>query len=101
MIGFSEATPYSEPMLAAITDANIDVVRSATKLLIELKLIEMLSDNTIFMNEICLEAGVGEPKEYVLRKVLECVFEEGRGRCCRSADSHRDNNMKCDKYTEN
>ncbi len=54
---FSDTIPYSEPMLATITDTNIDVVRSAMKLFIELRMIEVLSDSTIFMNEVCKMLG--------------------------------------------
>lgn len=54
---FSDTIPYSESMLATITDTNIDVVRSAMSLFIELKMIDVLSDSTIFMNELCKMLG--------------------------------------------
>ena len=54
---FSDTIPYSESMLSTITDTNIDVVRSAMKLFIELKMIEVLSDSTIFMSEVCKMLG--------------------------------------------
>lgn len=54
---FSDTIPYSESMLATITDTNIDVVRSAMNLFIELKMIDVLSDSTIFMNEVCKMLG--------------------------------------------
>lgn len=49
---FSDTIPYNEDMLSTITDTNIDVVRSAMKLFIDLKMIEVLEDSTIFMAEI-------------------------------------------------
>jgi predicted phage replisome organizer len=49
---FSETIPYNEEMLAAITNTNIDIVRSATKLLHQLGMIEVLSDQTIYLTEV-------------------------------------------------
>jgi len=48
---FSETIPYDENMLATITRTNIDVVRSAMKVFISLGLVEILSDQTIFLQE--------------------------------------------------
>ena len=47
----SDTIPYNENMLAAITNTNIDIVRSAIKIFVELKMMEVLDDGTIFMNE--------------------------------------------------
>lgn len=49
---FSDAIPYNEKMLSTITDTNVDIVRSALKVLKELSLIEILDDQTLFMSEI-------------------------------------------------
>lgn len=49
---FSDTIPYNEQMLSTITNTNIDVVRSALKLLQELNIIEILDDHTIYMNEV-------------------------------------------------
>ncbi|BCK01630.1 phage replisome organizer N-terminal domain-containing protein [Anaerocolumna chitinilytica] len=49
---FSDTIPYNEQMLSTITNTNIDIVRSAMKVFTELKMIEILSDQTIFMAEI-------------------------------------------------
>lgn len=54
---FSDTIPYSEEMLAAITNTNIDVVRSAMALFVELKMIEILDDATIFMKEVTKMIG--------------------------------------------
>lgn len=54
---FSETIPYSEPMLATITDTNIDIVRSAMKIFIELGMIEVLDNMTIFMTEVAQMVG--------------------------------------------
>ena len=49
---FSDAIPYNEKMLSTITDTNVDIVRSALKVLKELSLIEILDDQTLYMSEI-------------------------------------------------
>lgn len=54
---FSETIPYNEKMLSVITNTNIDIVRSAMKVLIELKMIEILDDSTIYMSEVLKITG--------------------------------------------
>lgn len=49
---FSDTIPYDEKMLATITNTNVDIVRSAMKVFSQLKLIEMIDNDTIFMTEI-------------------------------------------------
>jgi predicted phage replisome organizer len=49
---FSETIPYNEQMLSVITDTNVDIVKSAMKVFIELNMIEIFDDNTIFMQEV-------------------------------------------------
>ena len=49
---FSDTIPYNEQMLSVITNTNIDVVRSAMKLFVELKMVEVLSDETIYVAEV-------------------------------------------------
>ena len=54
---FSETIPYNEKMLSVITNTNIDVVRSAMKVLAELKMVEILDDSTIYMSEVLKITG--------------------------------------------
>ena len=54
---FSETIPYNENMLSVITNTNIDIVRSAMKVLLELKMIEILDDSTIYMSEVLRITG--------------------------------------------
>lgn len=49
---FNDTIPYNENMLSTITNTNVDVVKSAMKIFLELKMIDMLADETIYMNEI-------------------------------------------------
>ena len=54
---FSETIPYNEKMLSVITNTNIDIVRSAMKVLLELKMVEILDDSTIYMSEVLKITG--------------------------------------------
>lgn len=49
---FNDTVPYNEAMLSTITNTNVDIVRSAMKIFTELKMIDMLEDKTIYMNEV-------------------------------------------------
>jgi len=49
---FNETIPYNEQMLSVITNTNIDIVRHAMKLFIELKMIDLFDDETIYMSEV-------------------------------------------------
>lgn len=49
---FSDTIPYSEDMLSTITRTNVDIVRSAIKIFSELKMIEVLDDGTLYLNEV-------------------------------------------------
>lgn len=49
---FSETIPYNEQMLSVVTNTNIDVVRSAMKVFLKLKMVEICDDETIYMNEV-------------------------------------------------
>lgn len=63
---FSETIPYNEDMLSVITNTNIDVVRAAMKLFVELKMIEVFDDSTIFMNEV--QALIGSETKWAEKK---------------------------------
>lgn len=75
---FSDTIPYNEQMLSVITNTNVDIVRSAMKLFIELHLIEIFDDQTIYMGEI--EKMIGSESESAGRvrrfrenqKALQC-----------------------------
>lgn len=54
---FSDTIPYDEQMLATITNTNVDIVRTAMKVFSELRLVEVLDDKTIFMEETCKMVG--------------------------------------------
>lgn len=48
---FSDKIPYNDVMLSALTNTNVDIVRSALKVFEELHMIEILEDGTVHMNE--------------------------------------------------
>ena len=66
---FSETIPYNEEMLSAITNTNVDVVRSATKMLHQLGMIEIMSDQTIYLTEV--QALIGSQTEGAERKQIQ------------------------------
>ena len=49
---FSDTIPYNVEMLATITRTNIDIARTAMKAFEQLGMIEILADETIYMNEV-------------------------------------------------
>lgn len=49
---FSETIPYNEQMLSVITNTNIDTVRAAMSVFQKLDMVEILDDETIYMNEV-------------------------------------------------
>lgn len=70
---FSGLVPYNEEMLASVTDTNVDVVRTAMKLFIELGLVEILDDGTIYMTQVAQMTGkesesAERVRQYRLRK---------------------------------
>lgn len=79
---FSETIPYDENMLATITRTNIDVVRSAMKIFVSLGLVEILSDQTIFLQEA--------------QKLLGCeAWSTERSKRCRESKKTLINALHC------
>lgn len=48
---FSDTIPYNEQMLSTITNTNVDTVRAAMQIFEQLNLIEVLDDQTIYLEE--------------------------------------------------
>lgn len=73
---FSNLVPYNEEMLSSVTDTNVDVVRTAMKLFLELGLVEILDDGTIYMTQVAQMTGkesesAERVRQYRLRKKEE------------------------------
>lgn len=49
---FSDTIPYNEQMLATVTNTNVDIVHRAMEIFQGLNLVEILDDQTIYMEEI-------------------------------------------------
>lgn len=66
---FSETIPYNENMLSVVTNTNIDIVRAAIKLFVELNMIEISDDETIYMTEV--EKLIGSETRWAEKKRLQ------------------------------
>ena len=62
---FSDAIPYNEQMLSVITNTNIDIVKAAMKLFIDLRMVDVMDDQTIYMMEV--EKLIGSESESAAR----------------------------------
>lgn len=67
----NEEVPYTEGMLATITNTNIDIVRSAMKVLASLKLMEVLDDQTIYLPKVAEMTGSESASTQRSRKCRE------------------------------
>ena len=65
---FSETIPYDANMLSVITNTNVDIVRSALKVFTELKMIDVLDDSTIYMNEVSKMIGSAADNDNAIRQ---------------------------------
>ncbi len=73
---FSDTIPYNEQMLASVTHTNIDIVRAAMKILIELGMVEVFDDKTLFMAEV---AKLLDSETYAARRKREQRKEDEKG----------------------
>ena len=63
---FSETIPYNEHMLSVVTNTNIDTVKSAMKLFIDLNMMSICDDQTIYMTEV--DKLIGSETEWAKKK---------------------------------
>ena len=49
---FTSLVPYNAEMLSAVTETNVDIVKSAIKIFCELGMMQIFDDGTIFMTEV-------------------------------------------------
>lgn len=82
---FSERIPYSEEMLATLTDTNVDIVRAAVTVFTELGMMEILDDGTYFMTEVERMIGSAANNDNANRqrrfreRQKQRLLEEGNG----------------------
>jgi predicted phage replisome organizer len=63
---FSDTVPYSDLMLATITNTNVDIVRTAVKVFSELGMMEQMDDGTLFFNHV--KNMIGDETEWAEQK---------------------------------
>lgn len=80
---FNEVVPYDDNMLATITNTNIDIVRNACKALYSLGLIKVLTNGTLFLEQVNKLLTKGKDKEREIKEIdtnkdikLELEIEE-------------------------
>lgn len=66
---FSKEIPYNDKMLATITRTNVDIVRTAVKIFIELGMMELLDDGTYYMNKV--EEMIGSETYWAEKKRIQ------------------------------
>lgn len=102
---FNEEVPYNEEMLSVITDTNIDIVRSAMKLFVQLKIIEIMDDQTIYMTKLQNMVGsttVGAEKKKLQRSKSIELLEGGQrvDICPPEIDKDKDLDTEIEKEKE-
>lgn len=71
---FSDTIPYNEQMLSVVTNTNIDIVRAAMKLFVDLNMMSICDDQTIYMNEV--EKLIGSETKWAEKKRLQREKED-------------------------
>ena len=63
---FSDTIPYNDSMLATITNTDVDIVRSAVKVFVELDMMERYDDGSLFMAQV--ENMIGDETDWAQKK---------------------------------
>jgi predicted phage replisome organizer len=63
---FSDTIPYNEKMISTITNTNIDIVRAAMTIFLELGFAEILNDKTIYLSQV--SEMIGSETEWAKKK---------------------------------
>ena len=69
LLRLTDTIPYNESMLSSITNTNVDVVRSAVKVFIQLNMLEKLDNGTLYMTE--LQQIMGSKTYWAERKEIQ------------------------------
>lgn len=88
---FSPAIPYSEDMLATVTDTNIDIVRSAIKIFTTLGMMSVMDDGTLYLEQV--EKMIGSETGAAVRKRQERAvgtIGDRQGQCPQEIDIEKD-----------
>ncbi len=95
---FNEQIPYDINMLSAVTNTNVDVVRSAIQVLKQLDLLEIWDDQTIFMTEV--ENMMGFETGWAEKKRLYREKHPKIGQCPQGVHSMSDKSIEIEKDIE-
>lgn len=99
---FNEEIPYNEEMLSTITRTNIDTIRSAIKVFKQLKMLEILSDGTIYMREV--NKMLGGETYWAEQKRIQRQSRTLIGQCptspSKSIDIEKDKDKELEKEPE-
>jgi len=71
ILRYKENIPYTPEILATVTDTNIDVVRSSLKLFVDLKMIEIMENGDIWVEEANKLVGSESESAQRVRKFRE------------------------------
>ena len=96
---FSDTIPYNEQMLSVITNTNIDIVRTAMKVFVELKMIDIYDDQTIYMTET--QKLIGSETKWAQKKRLQRAKEDNvpllSPKCPTEIEKDKEQEIKKDK----
>ncbi len=73
---FKGRIPYNEEMLSTITGHNIDIIKSALKLFVEMEILDKLDSGAIFLNDIQNFIGKGSSEAERKRIYRKRIDEE-------------------------
>ena len=108
---FTSLVPYNDEMLAAITETNVDIVRSAVKIFCQLGLMQIFDDGTIFVPAVPKMTGKeSESAERVRKyrdrlkkkeevKLLQCNDGVTKSNDNKEKEEEKDKNKEEDKET--
>ena len=93
---FSDTIPYNEQMLSVVTNTNIDIVRSAMKLFLDLNMMSIYDDQTIYMNEV--DKLIGSETRWAEKKRLQRAKEDNVPQLSSNCPTEKEEEIK--KETE-
>lgn len=94
---FTSLVPYNDEMLSAITETNIDIVRTAVKVFCELGLMQIFDDGTIFMPAVPKMTGKECESAERVRKYRDKLKQQNKGKllqCNNDVTKSNDNKEK-------
>ena len=102
---FSEAVPYSDAMLASVTDTDTEIVKAALQLFTELGLAEILEDKTLYLPEVaklleCETFAARRQRQLREKRTLATLSPDCRPEKETDTDKESDTEKDTDSFTE-